>query len=262
MRVVLVGTGTGIGKTHVGCALLEAWSEGGVEAVGLKPIETGVAPDDPLAGASSAGAHGGERRKLHQLRARQHVRAVEEPSDQVRLWSSSQLFHVKRGRPSTFHVKRSLYAFPEPVSPHLAARNAGTSIDLGAVQAWIVEHRAPTVVIETAGGLFSPLSNDTTNLDLVATLAPAIVLLVAPDRLGVLHDVAATIGYAATRGLSIRGVILSAPGHPDPSTDRNADELARLAIADPIAVFPRQPLAAQATRMAAAAALRWIEQSR
>ena len=41
-RMVVVGTGTGVGKTHVSCALFHALSAEGHESVGLKPVETGV----------------------------------------------------------------------------------------------------------------------------------------------------------------------------------------------------------------------------
>jgi dethiobiotin synthetase len=98
LRLVLVGTGTGVGKTHVGCALIEAGEALGIEAVGLKPIETG----EP----STA------------------------PSDQDRLEEVVRGFHVKRGSSPTFHVKQSPYRFTDPVSPHLAARRVGVRIDL------------------------------------------------------------------------------------------------------------------------------------
>jgi dethiobiotin synthetase len=55
-RIVLVGTGTGIGKTHLGVALVKALAAAGVEVVGLKPVEsgigTGVTDAELLAGAA------------------------------------------------------------------------------------------------------------------------------------------------------------------------------------------------------------------
>ncbi len=42
-RLVLLGTGTGVGKTYVGAQLVRAWRERGHPAWGLKPIESGVA---------------------------------------------------------------------------------------------------------------------------------------------------------------------------------------------------------------------------
>jgi dethiobiotin synthetase len=169
---------------------------------------------------------------------------------------------VKRGTSATFHVKRALYAWPDPVSPHLAARRAGTEVDLASIQRWVGLQAAPVVVVETAGGLFSPLGPGLTNLDLTLALAPTAVLLVAPDRLGVLHDLTATLGLATSRGLSISSVALSAPPFPDTSTGHNAAELALLGIATPLAVFPRAPTSAPESRAAAAEVTRWFDEAR
>jgi dethiobiotin synthetase len=212
-RIVLVGTGTAVGKTHVACALIRAWGERGSCAIGLKPVETGVATVETRA---------------------------EGLSDQQRLWEASAAFHVKRSTPPTFHVKRSLYAFPQAVSPHLAARSAGQRIDLGAIRRWIEDHIAPIVVVETAGGLFSPLGPGFTNLDLARALRPNALVLIAADRLGVLHDVTAALGLAAARGCGIDATVLCASTTPDPSTGTNAVELERLGLVRPLATFPRE----------------------
>jgi dethiobiotin synthetase len=293
-RLVVVGTGTGVGKTHVACALVAAWGET-TRVVGLKPIETGIL-------ASPGG------------------RILEE-SDQARLSEAARLFHVKhhvesreRGRQAfgrvadgrgleplaerpapvvdrrvskgkrSFHVKHSsqvrgargadrmwpppstrafpqasLYAFPEPVSPHLAARDAGVRIDLGLIERWVVEHEAPVTVIETAGGLFSPLGHTSTNFELTRALRPDAVLLVASDKLGVLHDLTTTLALAAARGGLPLGVVLSAPAAPDASTGRNAHESEALGIGAAIATFPRRPMRHAATVAAARAVIAWAD---
>jgi dethiobiotin synthetase len=142
---------------------------------------------------------------------------------------------------STFHVKLSAYRFEEPVSPHLAARWARKRISVARLAAAV--HRAARhctlVVVELAGGLFSPLSEREFNADLVRAIRPHKTMLVAPDRLGVLHDVvAATLAARATR-TRLDAVVLVAPDHTDPSTGRNASEVelvARLPVAQ---VLPR-----------------------
>jgi dethiobiotin synthase len=52
------------------------------------------------------------------------------------------------------------YLFPEPLSPHLAARLAGSRIEPATLLADFDRHRAahPALVIETAGGLLVPLA--------------------------------------------------------------------------------------------------------
>lgn len=131
-----------------------------------------------------------------------------------------------------------MYALGRPVSPHLAAREEGITIDVERVvaRARELERRSGVLVLETAGGLFTPLGESTTNADLASALDPK-VLLVAPDRLGVLHDVRACV--RAYR--SLLHVVLSAPASPDASTGTNAEEIERLGIARVLAAFPRAP---------------------
>jgi dethiobiotin synthetase len=204
--VVITGTGTEIGKTHVAAALLAAWGRNH-RVLGYKPIETGVRPSrrggGPPAGEDS--------------------RALEEAS--------------------TFHVKHRPFChrYPDPVSPHLAARRAGQRIDIERItrQATALAQVADGLVVELAGGLFTPIGPGVFNADLVLRLGPDDVLLVAPDRLGVLHDVGATLRAARAMGLDVRGVVLSAPAKRDPSTDTNGEEIARALGAPVLAVFPR-----------------------
>jgi dethiobiotin synthetase len=99
-------------------------------------------------------------------------------------------------------------------------------------------HAVSWQLIETAGGLFSPLSRRATNLDLALALEPALWILVAHDGLGVLHDVRATL--LALRAVTTRTpdyLVLSASRTPDASTGTNAHELARLGLPKPIAVL-------------------------
>lgn len=150
-RVLVLGTGTGIGKTYVTRALVHARAN----TLGLKPIESGAAAAQILVGRGS---------------------------DAASLGSPSEI--------------RSPYLFPEPVSPHLAARIAGVKIDLGVVSRWIDElasaNPSSTLVVESAGGAFSPLGDDTFNADLIDACGFDAVVLVSANRLGVLHDVFST----------------------------------------------------------------------
>lgn len=216
MRILLVGTGTDVGKTHVACALLAALRTRGATARGYKPVATGIAPGAPCEDASL------------------HARASGAPYE-----------------PPT-------YAFEPPVSPHLAARAAGRAIEIDrlAARADAIERELPgcVLVIETAGGLFTPLAPGATNAELARRLAPARVILVAPDRLGVLHDVGATSRAAKALALGLE-VVLSAPAAPDPSTGTNAAELANVGLAAPLTTFPRAAWDAPESLAAAAAVL-------
>jgi dethiobiotin synthetase len=133
------------------------------------------------------------------------------------------------------------YAFPEPISPHLAARRAGMAIDLATVAAWVDQHTCPWLLVETAGGLLSPLGVGLTNLDLARALRPDVVLLVAQDRLGVLHEIASCCLALRVLAEDLREavVVLQSPALPDLSTGTNVDELALLGLTGQAFAIPR-----------------------
>ncbi len=207
MRIVVAGTGTGVGKTHVCVALGEQMRREGIGCVGLKPVECGGDEDG-------------------------------------RALALQSMFHVKPKAP---------YRLTKPVSPHRAAREQGLRISLARVQAWVSKaERGSTVsLVETAGGLFTPLTPRRTNADLVRALVPDALLVVAPDRLGVLHDLTALFLAVRDHSLPPVHVALSRPGQPDSSTGTNAEELERLGICRVVAVFPHAPPHTTASRRAA-----------
>jgi dethiobiotin synthetase len=135
-------------------------------------------------------------------------------------------------------------SLPEPISPHLAARRAGRTIALEPIAAWVAARTRDVTLVETAGGLFSPLGAGIHNASLVRALGADAVVLVAPDRLGVLHDVTATL--AAASELPFMDVALSAPAEADASTGTNAGELAELGIASDVTSFARDDASAAA----------------
>lgn len=153
-----------------------------------------------------------------------------------------------------------LHALSAPVSPHLAARMEGITLDAHVMAAAAAERArgVARLLVESAGGLYSPLSDRETNADVaraLAAVAPVKVLLVAPDRLGVLHDVAATLRAAHADGIVVACVALSAPAHPDASTGTNAAELVRVGAAREVVTFPRASVDDAATLAAARACL-------
>ncbi|HLV68304.1 MAG TPA: dethiobiotin synthase [Polyangiaceae bacterium] len=220
-RVVVLGTGTGVGKTHVSCQLCSALAalRPAARVAGLKPVETGFV--EPSVS---------DARRLEA-----HARDSSPP------------------RPHPF------LAFPEPISPHLAARRARHPLALAPIVEWVERWEAASpegderwCVVETAGGAFSPLAPGLSNVELARALDPAVWLLVAPDALGVLHDVSATLRALAALGRSPDLVVLSAARGRDASTGTNAAELRALGLADPIAVFDDGPSETAARALAAA----------
>jgi dethiobiotin synthetase len=200
-RIIVVGTGTNVGKTWLAASLCRALRDKGAECVGLKPIESGT---------ESGGV-----------------------GDAERLTSAS-------GRTPP----PAPYRFLPPISPHLAARQAGQTLQLGPIVNYVItalhdmpRHAMSFGLIETAGGLFTPLAPGLTNWDLARALDPSLWVLVAPDSLGVLHDTTATLEAARARGRVPDFVALSAARSADASTGTNAAELESLGIATPVAVL-------------------------
>lgn len=195
--VLVTGTGTGIGKTHVAEAILLAAPRTS-RVLGLKPVESGVEEGVP--------------------------------SDAERL-----------GRASPFHVQHFRVALRTPVAPTVAARREGVVIDPARLRTEVARVRgvADAVVVELPGGLFSPFVDRTLNIDFARTLLPDATLLVAPDRLGVIHDVLVTVSAAHARGFVLQAVALVAPEHADASTGANGEEIAPLLPQIPVVAIPR-----------------------
>ena len=79
------------------------------------------------------------------------------------------------------------YSFPEPIAPHLAARQLGIEIELRRCCQWVDQMIGgfEVQIVELAGGLLSPLSPHARNAELLRQLAPDGWVAVARDRLGV-----------------------------------------------------------------------------
>ncbi len=183
MRVVVVGTGTGVGKTTFSVALVRGVREAGHRVIGWKPVETG-GDADGRALAAAAGAA--------------------EPVSGLR--------------------------FQRPVTPSLAARLEGLEVDLDALvaRADALERSTEILVVESAGGLFSPLRDDgLTNAELAVALRPDLLVLVAANRLGVLHDVEACRRALLAMGVRPDVVVLTGGDVRDQSVAWNADEVRR-----------------------------------
>jgi dethiobiotin synthetase len=220
-RVLILGTGTAVGKTHVTVALARALTDGAAAVLARKPVETGVpAPQPP--------------------RQRPSARRGDKATS-----TDAAMLDAASTAPSA--LPHPFIALIEPVSPHLAARREGRRIALAPIVRTLDRELYATTrsvmswqLVETAGGLFSPLSIRQTNLDLARALDPAIWVLVAHDGLGVLHDVRATLlALDAVARRRPDFLVLSAARTPDASTGTNAAELARLGLPRPVAILSR-----------------------
>ena len=196
----VTATDTGVGKTEVACALLRAARASGIDAVGMKPAQSGHTPG--------------------------------EPSDAERLREAS-------GRVEPL-AALCPYTLAAPLAPAVAARLEGRKIELSRILdgARALAARHALLVVEGAGGLLVPLTERETFADLAVALAlPAIV--VARAGLGTVNHTALTVEALRRRGVAIAAIVLNRTGPgDDPSVPHNAGEIARLTGATVVGPLP------------------------
>ncbi len=197
--VVVVGTGTEVGKTWVSARLLRAWRARGLAVAARKPAQS-FAPGDATTDADVLGAASGE-----------DPRAVCLPQR----W------------------------YPAPMAPPMAADALGrvppALADLLGELAW--PRPAPDVgLVETAGGARSPQADDGDAVDLVAALGPDRVVLVADAGLGTINGVRLSVGALAAGTSAPVSVVLNRFDAADGLHERNRDWLARRCALDVTAV--------------------------
>jgi dethiobiotin synthase len=191
--VLVTGTGIGVGKTRVACALARALTAAGRRVVAIKPVETGC-------GDATAAEEDGARLAATTGQA--------EP-------------------------REALFRFTAPLVPALAAEREDAAIDLDAMVLRIEELRgdAEVLLLEGAGGLLSPITWEWSVVELARTLGAA-VLVVAADRVGVINHALLTLSALELAGLPVAGVVLTPPETADPSTGTNAQAIARVSGLD------------------------------
>ena len=98
------------------------------------------------------------------------------------------------------------YAFAPPIAPHIAAEQAGVSIDCEYIRRGIACVAAECVVVEGVGGWLVPLNRGQTIADLAQLLGLPVVLVVGL-RLGCLNHALLTAEAIRSRGLELAGWI-------------------------------------------------------
>jgi len=96
------------------------------------------------------------------------------------------------------------YIFDPPVSPHLAAEQQGTTIDLARIQRPATPH---SLIIEGAGGVFVPLNDHAFMLDLMRALEAPIVVA-GRTALGTINHTLLTVAAIRNAELDLRGVVM------------------------------------------------------
>ncbi len=190
--VFITGTDTGVGKTRIACALLAGFRRAGLRTAAMKPVASG----------SELTPSGLRNQDALQLAA-----------------AMSCSFPYETINP---------YIFQPPIAPHIAAAQAGVSIELKRIGALCREigSQADICVVEGAGGWMVPLNDTRTMADLAVYLELPVVLVVGM-RLGCLNHAMLTAENIIARGISLAGWVANQV-MPDMScVEENIETLSR-----------------------------------
>jgi dethiobiotin synthase len=102
------------------------------------------------------------------------------------------------------------YLLPDAMAPNEAARRAEVTLDMAKLA---LPPSDGLVVVEGAGGLMVPLTEDAYMIDLAAELDLPIVL-VARSTLGTINHTLLSIEAIRRRGLPLAGVVITGPETP------------------------------------------------
>jgi len=174
----ITGTDTGIGKTMVAAGVLRFLRTEGIDAIPMKPVQTG------------SGWHDGVLRSPD-------LRFSIEAAD---------MFPDSEDMPFM-----APYQYEPACSPHLAGRMVASypSVPHIVTCAETLLRRHSFVVVEGAGGVMVPLDESTTSLELMTELDFP-VLLVARAGLGTINHTLLSLKILRSEGLNVLGVVFCA----------------------------------------------------
>lgn len=187
----VTGTDTEVGKTLCTAALLRVARLQGLRTVGMKPIASGCE-------ATPEG-----------------------------LRNEDALAHLaETSAPLPAYETVNPYAFAPAIAPHIAAAEAGVTVDLRRIaERWTeLTHARDFALLEGAGGWQVPIDSTRFFPDLAVHLQLPVVLVVGL-RLGCINHALLTAGAIATRGLRLAGWV---GNRIDPQFSRLDDNLAAL----------------------------------
>ena len=189
-NVFVAGTDTGIGKTHVSCALLHALRADGARAAGMKPVASGCAP------------------------TREGLR------------NEDALALIAASDPQPDYAMCNPYAFEPAIAPHLAAADADVQIAFAPIESAYAHlaARADLVVVEGVGGWAVPLSDSLEAADIPRRLNLPVILVVGL-RLGCINHARLSARAILDDGCELMGWVGNCI---DPEMQRRDDNLATL----------------------------------
>jgi dethiobiotin synthetase len=212
LRLFVTGTDTGVGKTRVATALCRVFARRGARVGAMKPIASG----------SELTPEGLRNEDALALRAAMTVRAAYEEVNP--------------------------YAFGAAVAPHIAARDAGTTIDFAVLDRAYERLclQSDVLIVEGAGGWLVPIDAGRSFADLAQHWQLGVVLVIGM-RLGCLNHALLTARAIAGSGLTLCGWVANRVEESFPRCEENLAFLRDALRAPCLGVVPHAPLASADT---------------
>ena len=186
----ITGSDTDVGKTYIACEIVRQLCQRGFEVATRKPAESGCRESDS-----------GEL-LTHDAAALQAANDNRETIERI-----------------------APYRYRAALAPHRAARLENQRIELEAlVEACDRDHPAQRLVVEGAGGFYSPLAENGLNADLACALQLPVIVVV-DDRIGAVNQTLMTLQAVTSRKLSIAAIVLN---QVQPGTEIAMDNAADL----------------------------------
>jgi dethiobiotin synthetase len=200
MSYFITGTDTGVGKTLVSCALLQAFAAQGKRAAGFKPVAAGCDED----------GHNDDAKRLHAA-----------------------------GNVQADYGRINPYCFPHLIAPHLAARLAGVTVEFPRILAAYRElaAQADAVIVEGVGGFCVPLNDKQDSADLARQLTLPVILVVGM-RLGCINHALLTVRAIADYQLECAGWVANVLDGDMPALQENIAALRERIAAPLLGVIP------------------------
>lgn len=185
MSVLFIsGIDTDIGKTYATGMIAKALMQQGVNVITQKLVQTGVAIDP----------HSGEMGIADDI------------------ITHRQLMDISL-QPCDLDSTTCPYRYEKPASPHLSTKLAGQTLNpeviTSATQSLQADYKVvllKVVLLEGAGGLLVPITEQLLTLDYIATQGYS-VILVTSGRLGSINHTLLSLEAIKSRGLNVHSVI-------------------------------------------------------
>lgn len=214
-RYFVTGTDTEVGKTVASSALLQAAARAGYQTAGYKPVASGS----------------------------------EETADGLR--NSDALALQQNSTLALRYDEVNPYTFAEPTSPHIVSRDEGRPIDPAVLSAGLraLEARAEWVLVEGAGGWFTPLGEAFSFADWVVQEQLPVILVVG-IKLGCINHALLTAAAVQAAGLPLAGWVAN---DVQPPGRRHAEYLETLQRLLPAPMLGEIPYLDDLTRLSGTA---------